>query len=124
MNNINIEATVDSPKITLDYINAFIEIDGKSYPGNSMVFYAPILSWLEEYFNGNAKEKTIINIKLKYFNSSTAQVIFNIFDIINEGTYNSLELTWYYDDNNSDSYEDYEDMDAEFPDLNIKARKI
>jgi len=124
MNNVNIEAAMDTPKIILDYTTGLIEISGKSYPGDSRTFYASVLDWLTEYFNGNAKDKTVVNIKLKYFNSSSSQILYNIFDIINDGICNELEVNWYYYEENADSYEDYEDMDEEFPDLHINAVKF
>jgi len=119
MESLYIEQMLDSPKITLDYENGFIEFDGKSYPANSYTFYAPVLDWLEKYFDGKAKEKTTVNIKLIYFNSSSSQILLQIFDIINEGTYNEIEINWFYPEEDENCYEEFRDMDEEFPELAI-----
>ena len=121
MNSIHIDATSDSPKVTLDYENGVIEIEGKSYPGDAFSFYAPVLAWLKEYLSGNGRENSIINIKLPYCNSASSQVLFGFFDIVEESAYKKLEVNWHYSKDDEDSYEDYEDMVHEFPNLNIKA---
>jgi len=121
MENMNISATDNSPIVTLDSENGIIEFEGKCHPENTFEFFAPILEWLETYFDGNAQENTIINFKLGYFNSVTTQTIFDIFDLILEGTYNNLEVNWYYDKSSKSAYADYEDFSEEFEDLNIKA---
>lgn len=120
MDNLYIDAEIDSPRITLDYTNGLIEMEGKSYPSDSFTFYAPVIKWLESYFDGNAKESTTINIKLVYFNSASIQVLFDIFDIVNSGKYNDLVINWFYD---RDTYENYEDMNEEFKELRINAIK-
>ena len=124
MDNLIIEATADSPKVTLDSTNAFISIEGKSFPGDAFGFYLPVVQWLNEYFAGNAKEKTIVEVSLVYYNSATAQAIFNIFDIFNAAAKNNdMEIRWFYDAENDGSYDDYEDMNEEYPDLYIQAIK-
>lgn len=121
MQNINIKQTDNSPKIILDYDNGLIEFKGKSYPENTFEFFEPIIDWLKEYFEGNEKDITTINIKLTYFNSATTQVLFDIFDVINEDSKKELLCNWYYDANNEDGLEDYEDFSDEFELLNIQA---
>ena len=122
MDNLIIEATVDSPKVTLDSTNAFICIEGKSFPGDAFGFYLPVIEWLNEYFSEVAKVKTIVEVKLLYYNSATSQALFNIFDVLNLAVKNNeIEVHWFYDEENSDSYDDYEDMNEEYPDLHIQA---
>jgi len=121
MGNLKLELTDNSPKVILDSDKGLIEFEGNSYPENTFEFYEPIDKWLKNYFDGNTADKTIVNFKLTYFNSSTTQIIFDIFDIICEGDYKELEVNWFYDSKNKNGYEDYEDYSDEFPDLNIKA---
>ncbi|WP_455756965.1 DUF1987 domain-containing protein [Sulfurimonas sp.] len=121
MNSLNIEPTVNSPKVTLDFDNGLIELEGKSYPENTFDFYEPITDWLSSYFKGNAKEQTTINIKLSYFNSATSQVLFDLFDIVEDGEFENLNVNWYYDSDKKSSLKDYEDYADEFEDLNIQA---
>jgi hypothetical protein len=121
MDNLSIEQGENSPKVILNANEGFIEFEGKSYPENTFEFYEPVVEWLNGYFDGNAQEKTTINFKLTYFNSATTQIFFDIFDVIQEGEYNELEINWFYDGSDESNLEDYEDYADEFPDLNIKA---
>ncbi|MDF1875061.1 DUF1987 domain-containing protein [Sulfurimonas sp. SAG-AH-194-I05] len=121
MQSLNIEATENSPKVSLDFENGVIIFEGKSYPENTFEFYEPISKWLEKYFNGNAKETTTVEIKLSYFNSATSQILFDLFDIINDGESHNLVINWYYDASKKSGLKDYEDYAEEFEDLNIKA---
>jgi len=121
MESIHLEATVNSPKVTLDYENGLIELDGKSYPENTFEFYEPIMAWVESYFSGKAKEQTTINIKFTYFNSATSQIVFDFFDVISEGEAENLTVNWYYDASKKSGLKDYEDYAEEFEDLKIQA---
>ena len=58
MENINIEKTDSSPKITLDYENGLIEINGKCYPENAFDFFEPVINWIKHYFNDNNQVKS------------------------------------------------------------------
>lgn len=124
MDSLNLEATVNSPKVTLDYSNGIIELEGKSYPENTFDFYEPIIQWLSDYFKAQTQKHTTINIKLSYFNSATSQVLFDLFDIVQDGEFENLEVNWYYDSSKKSSLKDYEDYADEFEDLNIKAVKF
>ena len=123
MDNIFLEQSENSPKVTLDKDKAFIEFEGKSYPENTFSFYRPITEWLKNYFsNKHEKNKPItINFKFSYFNSATTQIIFEILDIIEHSKVKEIEIYWFYDKENDNAYEDYEDYSEEFPDLNIQA---
>lgn len=121
MESLHIEATENSPKITMDYENGIIEVEGKSYPENTFDFYAPILSWLETYCQNESAKQTIIKMKLTYFNSATSQVLFDFFDHVVEGELENLEVQWYYEKDKKGSLRDYEDYADEFSDLNFKA---
>ena len=55
MENLNIAITKYTPTISLDAQNGVIELRSKSYPENTFEFYKPMMEWLENYFDGNAK---------------------------------------------------------------------
>ena len=121
MKNISINKTDNTPEVILDYTQGLIEFDGKSYPENTFDFYKPLLEWMKEYFDGKCQNTTTVNIKLTYFNSGTAQTLFDILDIVAEGTCEDLVVNWYYDADNENALEDYEDFSCEFEDLKIQA---
>jgi len=121
LENIELKKTDNAPAVILNYAKGFIELDGKSYPEDTFEFYVPIIVWLETYFGGKAQPKTVVNIKLTYFNSATTQSLFDILDAIQDGEYHELEVNWFYDADNENGLEDFEDYADEFADLNIKA---
>ena len=121
MQSLIIDATENSPKVILDYEKSFIELEGKSYPENSFEFYGPILQWLETYLKENTKKQTTMNIKLSYFNSSTSQILFDLFDVLVDSRHENLDINWYYNSDKQTDLESYEEYSDEFEDLQIKA---
>jgi len=121
MENINIKMTDSSPKVKLDYEKAFIEFEGKSFPENTFDFYEPIVQWIKNYFTEYERKTTTINIKLTYFNSASTQILFDIFDAIQDNKTNEVIINWYYALDNENGLDDYEDYSEEFEELNINA---
>jgi hypothetical protein len=102
MNNLIIEATKSTPYIDFNAESGVLTIEGNSYPENTSNFFDNVLQWVNDYTN-ESKEKTIINVKLNYFNTSTSKALLDIIDIFEEKYKQGLdiELNWYY-------YEEYE----------------
>ena len=120
MENLNIEATEYTPKITLNANKGLIEIRGDSFPENTYDFYKPVTDWLKEYFESHAKDTTTINMEINYFNSSSSQLFFDLFDLFEEvSESNNLEINWVYDEKNDSAEEAGEDFVEEFETLNI-----
>ena len=120
MENLNIDETKYTPKITLD-ANGEISLVGKSYPENTFEFYAPMMEWVKEYFETNAKELTTINMEITYFNSSSSKLFFDFFDVLEENNdENKIEINWIYDEENESAEEAGEDFIEDFEDLTIK----
>ena len=69
--------TEDTPEITLDRSRNRFEFFGKSLPENADEFYAPILSWFDEYVK-EPNKNTLIEFKMDYFNTVTAKKIMKI----------------------------------------------
>jgi hypothetical protein len=120
MENLIIEETKYTPQISLD-VSGVISMTGKSYPENTFEFYAPVMKWLEEYFDGNAAEKTVVNMEIIYFNSSSSKLFFDFFDLLDENSKdNKIEVNWIYDEENESAQEAGEDFIEDFEDLAIK----
>jgi len=121
LENLNIEATKYTPKVTLD-VSGLIEIVGKSYPENTFEFYKPVSSWVEEYFENIENDNTLIKLDLEYLNSSSLKAYFDLFDLF-EIAHNGgkkLEVQWIYDEENDIAEETGEDFMDDFEILNIK----
>jgi len=120
MDNLVIETTKYTPEINLDSQAGIISMVGKSYPENTFEFYQPVMDWMSEYFNGNAKEKTVVNMEIIYFNSSSSKLFFDFFDVLDEAKADhDIEINWIYDEENESALEAGEDFVDDFEDLTI-----
>ena len=120
MENLKFEATKYTPEINLETTGT-ISLVGKSYPENTFEFYAPMIAWLEEYFDGNAAQKTVVNMEIIYFNSSSSKLFFDFFDLLEENSKeHEIQINWIYDEENESAEEAGEDFIEDFEELNIK----
>ena len=124
MKNLHIQQTKYTPEITLDVEKGLIELQGKSYPENTFEFYKPVMEWLEEYFDGKAQEKTVVNMEIIYFNSSSSKLFFDLFDLLDEAKDEyQIEINWIFDEENESAEEAGEDFIEDFEDLTINLVK-
>lgn len=120
MTDLNIEKTNFSPSIITDIKSGLINIEGKSYPENTLEFYAPLEYLLESFFKELPSKKLIFNIEIIYFNSSSSKHFFEIFDLINDNKDKcSVEVNWIYDKDDESSFEVGEEFKEDFEDLNM-----
>ncbi len=114
MNALRINSTPNSLDIALDAKNGKFSFSGKSYPENSAVFFAPVITWLEQYKTKPAKT-TSCEFKLEYFNSASRKCfmeIFRILEEINKGG-SRVSINWHYEDADEamrEVGEEYEDL--------------
>ncbi len=100
-----------------------LSLSGKSYPENTFEFYAPVLQWVKDYFEGEPAEKTVVNIELIYFNSSSSKLFFDFFDLLDENKdQHEIEINWVYDEENESAKEAGEDFVEDFEYLNIRLK--
>lgn len=120
MKKFVLEATQYTPKIVMDP-SGTISMAGKSYPENTFEFYMPVMQWLEKYFEGDVPKKTVVNMEIIYFNSSSSKLFFDFFDILDENREtNEIEINWIYDRENDSAKEAGEDFIDDFEDLTIR----
>ena len=92
------EPTFSTPKIILDKNSNTFVFSGRSLPENSDRFFTPVLEWFKEY-SKNPNHETEIVFKLDYFNTSTVQRFYQLFEILKEMTEKSkVTIMWYYPD--------------------------
>lgn len=124
MENLELEGSKYTPEIHLNAQTGVIEMKGKSYPENTFDFYKPVMEWMEQYFDGNAQEKTVINMEIVYFNSSSSKLFFDFFDLIEEvNESHTIEINWIYDEENESALEAGEDFQEDFEALNFNLHK-
>lgn len=106
MEPILIEGTPKTPTIKFDASSGVFEIKGRSIPENSVNFYKPLIDWLDSY-KEDPNDKTIVNIRLEYFNTSSSKCILDVFKKL-ESIYkakNEVEVNWYYEEDDEDMLE-------------------
>jgi hypothetical protein len=113
MNPIIIEGTPKTPAVRFDSQQGIFEIKGRSIPENSVEFYKPIIDWLEAY-KDEPLQKTVVDVKLEYFNTSSSKCILDVFkklETIHKAK-NSVEVNWYYEEDDEDMLEAGEDYES------------
>jgi hypothetical protein len=106
MDKFSAEQSAKTPFLSFDPVTGVFDMQGKSIPENSVLFYKPLFDWLETYFAGPAKTTTL-NVKLDYFNTSSAKCIVDLFKKL-EGfgkKGNDVTINWLYDEVDDDMQE-------------------
>jgi hypothetical protein len=119
MENLFIESTEFSPKITFDTKNRKFELIGISRPEDVIAFYESIIYKVENYVQKMLSEQsdfTVFKFHLKfdlsYMNSASSKYILQILDhfkqLFKQGA--DIIVEWYYDDIDDQIFEDGEDL--------------
>ena len=114
MNALVIDGTKQTPEVNFNADSGVIEVGGRSIPENSFEFYNPLLTWLDEY-TSNPAAKTVVKIKLEYFNTSSSKYILEIFKKVKviHTEEKDIIVEWYHDEDDEEMMEtgeDYEDV--------------
>ncbi len=107
MKNYFLEGTAKTPNMDFDAAAGIFEIKGRSIPENSVVFYQPLLNWLDVYVKSSENTCTALNISLEYFNTSSAKCLVEIFrrmEIL-QNSAREIEIKWYYEAEDQDILE-------------------
>jgi len=113
MEPIIIEGTPKTPTIKFDSGQGIFEIKGRSIPENSVEFYKPLVDWLDSY-KETPLPKTVVNIRLEYFNTSSSKCILDVFkklETIHKAK-NEVEVNWFYEEDDEDMLEAGEDYES------------
>lgn len=113
MEPIIIEGTPKTPSVKFDASEGIFEIRGRSIPENSVEFYKPLNEWLDNYMQVPL-DKTVVNIRLEYFNTSSSKCILDVFkrlEAIHKSKHD-VEINWFYEEDDEDMLEAGEDYDS------------
>ncbi len=113
MEPIIIEGTPKTPTIRFDSDGGVFEIKGRSIPENSVEFYKPLVDWLDQY-KETPLPKTVVNIRLEYFNTSSSKCILDVFKKLEaiHKSRNEVEVNWFYEEDDEDMLEAGEDYES------------
>lgn len=92
-----------SPEILFDNATGIFEIKGMSSIENPRSIYTKILEWLDLYCL-EPVPKTTLNVKLTYFNTTSAKYILDILEKIVRLTKTDfiVEINWYCEEEDED----------------------
>ncbi len=113
MEALLIEGTQKTPTVQFEPGKGVLEIKGRSIPENSIEFYKPLVDWLEEY-SSSPSEKTVVNVHLEYFNTSSSKCILDVFKKLEtlHKSNNDVQINWYYEEDDEDMLEAGEDYES------------
>lgn len=99
LKNIDLERKADTPKVSFQAQEGFLEIRGRSLPENAESFYRPLLDWVKGYIN-TAPERTVFSLDLEYFNSSSVKQVLSLLIKLEELTASGkeAEVIWKYNE--------------------------
>lgn len=98
MENLVIESTNKTPKVIFNFSDGEFSLIGWSTPEDSRKFYEPLLQVLNQYAE-NPSEKTIFNIDLEYYNTSSSKWLLEVFYFLDRlNNNNSVIVNWFYED--------------------------
>jgi hypothetical protein len=110
MERFFLEATKMTPQVELDPVNKVFSMKGNSRPENPMQFYKPIFDWLTEYIT-NSSDKTVFEIKMDYFNTSTSKVLLDLFELFEKlATSKDIHVVWCYQSDDEEMQEAGEEL--------------
>ncbi len=125
MELLKIDGTSITPLVEFNPTTGVLHLKGRSIPENSLDFYLPIYQWLDAYA-ASPFNKTVLNVQLDYFNTSSSKCILDILKKIDkiDNLGKDVLIKWYYSANDEDmmeSGEDYMDLiDAPFELIEIE----
>lgn len=109
MENFYLEETSKTPKLSFDQRTGKFLMSGRSIPENSIEFYRPLFEWLDDYVK-TPSGKTIFDIKLEYFNTSSSKCLVEIFRRLERITPSDVVINWFYEEDDEDMQESGEDF--------------
>jgi hypothetical protein len=112
MDPIVIAATKRCPEINFDFAANTFLIKGESYPEDVDSFYGEIIDALDQHL-ADQKDATIrLDIELIYFNSSTAKVLMELFELMESAAArgNNVLISWQYEEDD----DNMEELGGEF----------
>ncbi len=115
MENLSIQPSTLTPYVFFDTETGILDLKGRSSPDNSLLFYDQIVNYFDRYFATDEAGDITINAGLEYFNTSSLKCIFQILRKIKDGaerTSSSLEINWFYEEDDEDMLETGEDISS------------
>jgi hypothetical protein len=113
MENIIREATERTPAVIFDFENGVFSFKGESYPEDASAFFGPLHKALDEFLESAFDNTIVFDVEFEYFNSSSAKVLMNLFQLLEDAAENkgkNTVINWYYNEDDDTMQEFGEDF--------------
>lgn len=113
MDKIVREATDRTPAVSFDFENGIFSMKGESYPEDASAFFGPLHQALEEFLDSEFDAQIVFDVEFAYFNSSSAKVLMNLFQLLEDAAENKGKKTvinWHYNEDDDTMLEFGEDF--------------
>lgn len=123
MDDLFLCATASHPEIDFRFGEHRLTISGESYPENAAAFYGPIIERLKAYLGRLNEAEVTVDVALRYFNSSSTKILFNLFGLLNEAACagNRILVRWHYVPEDENMQEFGQELKADFPAISFTA---
>ncbi len=111
MENFFLEGSTKTPELKFNGDTGSFLIEGRSIPENSIEYYKPLFEWLDAYVQA-PKQKTVLEVKLEYFNTSSSKCLVEIFRKLEKAQAHGydVQINWFYEEDDEDMQESGEDF--------------
>jgi hypothetical protein len=110
MENYTLTPSPKTPRLYFNAASGDFEISGRSIPENSIVFYQPLMDWLDQYIVTPATE-TKLTVNLEYFNTSSSKCLIEIFRKLEKLKGKAdVKVLWHYEEEDEDMQESGDDF--------------
>ncbi|WP_298372488.1 DUF1987 domain-containing protein [Azospirillum sp.] len=112
MDSLNIPATGRTPGVAFDFAAGHLRLSGESYPDDVANFFGPVFTALRAYLAESDDRPIRFDMELLYFNSSSAKVLMNIFQMLEAVAKlgRPVSVIWSYEENDESMRELGEDF--------------
>ena len=126
MDTIHRPADERSPFVDFDFANNRLVMEGESYPEDAAAFYGPLLEAMDAYLEQLDRQSVVFDLKLTYFNSSSAKALMNIFQRLEQAAARGADITvnWHYHSDDDTMEEFGEDFSEDFQSVNFSMTLI
>lgn len=116
--HLEIQKTGSTPYILIDEDQGYMKFEGESFHENVIEFYREVGDWLETFLE-TAFGSFTFDCELRYFNSSTAKLLLNMFIKMDEyaSAENKVVVNWLTTEDNEIIIECGEDFREEMENL-------
>ena len=113
---LTIEGKEPCPQVDFDFTANRFSFSGTSYPENSIEFFGPILSRLDEHLQTLSNADVLFELDLSYFNSGASRAFSQFFELLETcaAKGNSVTINWRCDPEDENMIELAEDYAEDF----------